>query len=548
MFGDEKCVFKLCEILGYTISSKSGLIYFEVPNSNINDQSFITQFPYKLKIFVARESILHTLMIPKQQFKDIDGIIMVFSHYNLSLQNEVFEYFKKFIITTEFTPQILAIGLSLNDEYKNKWSIDNFFRGLEFSKIIFETFECKTLYRDLNEENKKLIFSSLLDLIKLIKESQKINIPTILINKMLQKLKMDLIHLENKNYNDEEKIFLLGCLENIFKIRITRYLLSYKWGLENKFSKNIIDQWEFFPELIFTNEEEKNDILYKAQEKLKKCQLMDLNFNLINLLILKEKLDFSKKYISILVSSGIVKAIASHIYSNEYIIYDNLQDIIVIFKGQTIYIQTSAKSDEELNLFIGLIQTIEIVRDNYLSDRKEFKKVFKVRDVEILEFGELHAIIGNIYIHEGEINSNLKVILRLKEHPQDLYIEKTRKFLFELMYLVPKIIKNNTLIDLNEVKPYIDELYNRFFNPFPEKISFKKNLSVSNKYLDLESSLEELELTKLEKLILKEIKELKSTNINQILLHIQNKYKIAKSDILNIIFDLIEEDYLVLNI
>ncbi|MHA1340878.1 MAG: hypothetical protein ACTSRZ_12850 [Promethearchaeota archaeon] len=540
IFGDEDCVHYFCNKLGFNLVSKSGIVYFEFPNTNFKDKRILDSFPYKLKIFVAQEALLNTIITPRQQFRNIDTIVIIYSHFNSTLQNDCFEYLKKFIITTEFVPPILTVALNFKEEYVEKWADSYFYRGIEFTKTLNEIFGCKTLFMDLveNEEsNYNNIFSRLIDLLALVKENHKSQLSPLFINKMIQKLRVFLIHLEDKIYTNEEKIYLLGSYENILKIRITRRLLNKKWGLRNKCSKEIMDKWEEIPEFTISNEDQKNELLYKAQEKLRKCEQMNLNLNLINLLLLGESLENSKKYLKVLVDSGIIKSVACHIISMEYKVFDNLQDLIILHKGRTIYIRSSRTSDDEVNLFIGLIQTIEIVRNNYLSDKKELKRFIKVSNVEFLDFGDLHALIGNT---EGRSGGNIKIILRFREHPQQIYIDKTKKFLNELELNLPKSL-NESLVDLNEIKPFIDKLYYKYFNPFPEKASFDKEFSVS----DVVDEKIKKSLTNLENLILNEVKSNKKMFINHILLQIQNKYKIAKSDVLQIIFDLIEENYLI---
>jgi hypothetical protein len=280
--------------------------------------------------------------------------------------------------------------------------------------------------------------------------------------------------------------------------------------------------------------DEERELLEKdALEKINKCRKLNLEPNFVIFLMLGYDFNESKKALAVLAQKEILKSIAYHIPSQEYKIYDNLQDLVVISKGRTIYTLTTAKNSDDVTLFSGLIQTIEIVRNKYMSDKIGLKDLIKIGDVDILEFGNLYAVIGT-----GK--NELKVILRFKERPQEIYIEKTKSFIMELeKNMLDKL--EDRLIDLSTTRPEIDQLYYQFYNPFPQKASFDQVIKV-----DPEFNTNRFEqLSNLEKIMIGIIQGQNGLTIGEILSEVKKSTNISESDLLQLIFDLLKEKILV---
>jgi hypothetical protein len=195
--------------------------------------------------------------------------------------------------------------------------------------------------------------------------------------------------------------------------------------------------------------------------------------------------------------------------------------------------RTTARNTDDVTLFSGLIQTIEIVRDKYMSDKSGLRDLIKIGDVDSLEFGNLYAIIGT-----GK--NELKVILRFKERPQEIYIEKTKAFFTEFEKTLA-VKMEERLIDLGVLKPEIDQLYYQFYNPFPQKASFDQVIKVDP---DVKESQFD-ELSNVEKIMVGIIRGQNGLTVGGILSEVKKSTSIGESDLLQLIFDLLKEKILV---
>jgi hypothetical protein len=272
--------------------------------------------------------------------------------------------------------------------------------------------------------------------------------------------------------------------------------------------------------------------------KFEKCSQLNLDLNLCNLLALGYDLSESKIALTILKEQKMINSISYHIPPKYYEIYDNLQDLIIISSGRTIYIRTGDPNHDQATLFSGLIQTIEIIRDRYMSSKIENsgkRNWFEVSPVDFLDFGTLHAIIGN-----GK--NDLKVILRFKKRPQATYIEKTEEFLSEFEKKF-EFLSEKRIIDLDKIRPEIDKMFFEFYSPFPKKISMNKTIRVNPGYSDISDN---FSITNIEKHIIETVNQYNGISIKEILTHLseESSFYFSESDIFQVIFDLLGEKIL----
>jgi hypothetical protein len=177
---------------------------------------------------------------------------------------------------------------------------------------------------------------------------------------------------------------------------------------------------------------------------------------------------------------------------------------------------------------------MEIVRDKYMKSGTNGTQFLQFNDVDYLDFGNLHAVLGTGI-------SGVKVILRFKKHPEKIYIQKTQKFI-QIIEDQFKNILEQRVIDLDQVRPSIDKLFYRYFNPFPEDIPYDRIFTQSEEIYEEKKN----SLTKLEDEIVSLVRKQSHLTIYQIITHISktNDGYISESDVLSRVLDLIEEEIL----
>ncbi|MCP4760437.1 MAG: hypothetical protein GY870_01565, partial [archaeon] len=420
-----------------------------------------------------------------------------------------------------------------------KRSIERFSLNLEVTNIFNDIFGIETHYLDITENhNEALFFVRIQELIKsIIKNPSTKNYTKITVERMVHTLKDKIKSFEETSQTLERCIALLGDIEQDKSITISRYTLVNSWGLQNILAQKLMNFWENRIYIEDIEDEEIPILENDALLKYKKCMKLKLEPNLINFLTLGFNFQESKKILSILKKIGKIDTISYHLPSTDYKTYDNLQDMVIISKGRTIYIRSRTSTHDQVTMFSGLIQTIEIVRNNYMSDKTAgIQDWFQFEKVDFLDFGNLHAILGN-----GD-NEN-KVILRFRERPQKLYIEKTTAFIKEFEKIFAEILTNR-IINVKEIRPEITKLFYIHFNPFPQKAAFDKIVGLIDK--EIEKSEKWDSLTDIEKDVVELILKSHNLKINAILSNFaeKNLNNISESDILQIVFDLINEKIL----
>ncbi len=532
--GDEEAVSKFRKYLGYqNAPGKNALVYFEFPNENFIHKGYLKHFNYILRIFLLQPLLLNTIITPKKEFREADAIIIVINNSKFTLSDECIQFFTKISKIRKSYVPLLIIGMNCNGGSPRR-NISKFFYNLDLKKNFNKVFGINTFYFDINEtENEATFFRRLPDLLESTKTWHSKEYTPITIDRMITKLLVKLQEMNKKEYSMEEGIHLLADFEHLNKITITRHSLELIWGLNNSESKSIIELWEKRINLDDLPKEELDILTQESNTQIKKCIQYHFEPNLVNLLALGNSIIDSKKILAILKKNHQIESISYHNPTLEYETYDNLQDLIILHIGRHLYTRTNSETNE-ITIFSGLMQTMEIVRDKYMKGGVNNNQFLQFNDVDYLDFGNLHAVLGT-----GA--SGVKVILRFKKHPEKIYIEKTQNFI-QIIEDQFKNILDERVIDLDQIKPRFDKLFYKYFNPFPEDIPYDRIFTLSEEIYKKKK----VTLTKLENEIVTLIHEESQMTISRILNQISTNHDgyISESDILSRVLDLIEEKIL----
>jgi hypothetical protein len=458
---------------------------------------------------------------------------MVVNNSHDFISNECIQFFSKISKIRKSYIPILLIGMNCNGGTPRR-DLTKFFYNLELKKTFNKVFGINSFYFDINEEkNESTFFRRLPELLESAKTWHSKEYTPITIDRMINKLLIKVEGLNEKKFGIEQGIHLLAEFEQQNKITITRHSLELIWGLNNSESNTIMEFWENRINLDDLPKEELDILTHESNTQINNCIQYNFEPNLVNLLALGNSIVDSKKILAILKKNQQIETISYHNPSLEYEIYDNLQDLIILHNGRHLYTRTKSDTNE-ITIFSGLMQTMEIVRDKYMKSGTNGTQFLQFNDVDYLDFGNLHAVLGTGI-------SGVKVILRFKKHPEKIYIQKTQKFI-QIIEDQFKNILEQRVIDLDQVRPSIDKLFYRYFNPFPEDIPYDRIFTQSEEIYEEKKN----SLTKLEDEIVSLVRKQSHLTIYQIITHISktNDGYISESDVLSRVLDLIEEEIL----
>ncbi len=531
--GDKEAVSKFRKYLGFqNAPGKNAMVYFEFPNEKFAHKKFLKLFKYKLRMFLLQPLLLNTIITPKKEFREADAIIMVINNSRFSLSDECLDYFSKISKIRKSYIPLLLIGMNCNGGTPRR-DISKFFFNIHLKKKFNKVFGIHTSYFDVNEtENEATFFRRLPELLESSKTWTPKEYTPITIDRMISKLQGQLQEMDEKNYNLEKGIDLLAEFEHLDKTTITRHSLELIWGLNNYESKSIMEYWEKRINLDDLPKEEMDILTQESNEQINKCLQMHFEPNLVNLLALGNSIEDSKKILAVLKRNHQIPSISYHNPTSEYVTYDNLQDLIILHMGRHLYTRTKSETNE-ITIFSGLMQTMEIVRDKYMRG-KDKSQFLQFQDVDYLDFGNLHAVLGT-----GK--SGVKVILRFNKHPENIYIQKTKEFIQIIEEKFQDVLQER-VIDLDGIRPEIDKLFYHYFNPFPADIPYDRIFTLAQKKFTQKNDT----FTHLEEKIASLVKDESQMTINQMLTTIskENDGYISESDILSRVLDLISEGIL----
>ncbi|TFG25949.1 MAG: hypothetical protein EU533_00290 [Promethearchaeota archaeon] len=537
LYGDQEAVSKFRKYLALyrddKAPSQNALVYFEFPNEKFTHRKYPQHFNYKLRLFLLQPLLLKTIITPKKEFREADAIIMLVNNSQFSLSDDCIEYFSKISQIRKSYIPLLIIGMNCNGATPRR-DLNKFFYNLQLKKTFSKVFGVNSFYFDINEDkNEATLFRRLPELLESTKTWVSKEYTPLTIDRMITKLLTKLHEITDYKFDIEHGIHLLTEFEHLNKITITRHSLELIWGLNNTESKSIMEFWENRINLDDLPKEELDILTQESNTQIDNCFRYNFEPNLVNLLALGNSIVDSKKILAILKKNHQIESISYHNPTLEYQTYDNLQDLIILHNGRHLYTRTKSETNE-IAIFSGLMQTMEIVRDKYMKSGINGTQFLQFNDVDYLDFGNLHAVLGTGV-------SGVKVILRFKKHPEKIYIQKTQKFI-QIIEDQFKNILEQRVIDLDRIKPSMDKLFYRYFNPFPEDIPYDRIFTLSEEnYSDKKKS-----LTKLEDQIVALIRKKSQMTINQIITHISDKNDgyISESDVLSRVLDLIEENIL----
>ena len=536
--GDKEAVSKFRKYLGLyrddKAPSQNALVYYEFPNEKFAHRKFLKLFKYKLRMFLLQPLLLKTIITPKKEFREADAIIMLVNNSRFSLSDDCIESFSKISKIRKSYIPLLIVGMNCNGGTPRR-DINKFFYNLQLKKTFNKVFGINSFYFDINEDkNEATFFRRLPELLESTKTWYSKEYTPLTIDRMINKLLTKLQEMNEGKFDTEHGIHLLTEFEHLNKITITRHSLELIWGLNNIESKKIIEYWENRINLDDLPKEELDILTQESNTQINNCIQYNFEPNLVNLLALGNSLVDSKKILAVLKKNQQIECISYHNPTLEYETNDNLQDLIILHNGRHLYTRTKSETNE-ITIFSGLMQTMEIVRDKYMKSGIKGAQFLQFNDVDYLDFGNLHAVLGTGV-------SGVKVIIRFKKHPEKIYIQKTQKFI-QIIEDQFKNILEQRVIDLDRIKPNMDKLFYRYFNPFPEDIPYDRIFTLSEEtYKEKKKS-----LTKLEDQIVTLVRKESQMTINQIITQISKKSDgyVSESDVLSRVLDLIEETILI---
>jgi len=325
----------------------------------------------------------------------------------------------------------------------------------------------------------------------------------------------------------------LATYELHIKRPITRRYLVEFFGTLPEVAKQILDDWETRVSLQEILPEKMQKIEKKAMEVGNACEIANENPNFITLISMGfDPIDI-KYVLQYMFENKRIPSISMHIESEDYAEYQNIRDVIVLHEGRTLYVKTTGENSDNTQLFSGMIQAIEMIRDEYLS-KVEGPQKNEVKSVEGLEFGDLNAYIGR-----GK--KDVKLILRLNTRPKkDVTFQKRVKgFLTNFESQVP-LETLTELADQRKIRESADHIFNQNFNPCPLSYDVYKPLTLAPEINDKGK-------TNIEQKIIEVLRTSGSLLLEQLIEKTALSFQgiVSQSDLIIPIFDLIEDKIII---
>jgi hypothetical protein len=403
----------------------------------------------------------------------------------------------------------------------------NLFR---FRKLLEQMIQLPVHYFEFTaNKNEWILINQLRDIIKNLETSHSWikKYSTITLDELLKSIESFLLQIQDETIDFAFLLPELLALERKLQYPISRRYLEMNYGCMPQAAREIMDKWEALaPD--FTPEDMKNLDL-KAQEIYNMCLNSDQQPNYPNLIGMGFDSNEVKKLLRYLFEKRLIPNISQHIVSQEYIEYHNIHEVIVLYEGRTLFVKSTTTDIDHTQLFSGMIQAIELVRNEYLTLSEGNHKTI-TEGVEGLEFGDLRAYIGNGV-------KGVKLILRLNDRPLRENIFRNRVQSFLKMY--ENEIPLNNSIDLSmqkTIRELSERIFYQNFNPFPISFNvFKKISLVKVEDFSMKTIIEQAILKILQQqgaLLLEDLVEKVSESFHGVF---------ARSDLFTPIFDLIEE-------
>lgn len=483
---------------------------------------------------MLRSALLHTVIQPKREFEQAQMMIGLFDWATLKTFEEMVQYIKKIVSSRRSFLPLIIIG------YRKVQTVDpmayiKFLKLFRVQELIAKIIQVPVIYFEITEsKTESLVFLKIRKFLDEFVNQKGENVSlkrysTIAIEEIFKTIDSFLAILNDQNFDIEEAVRDLVEYERKLQHPITRRFLQTFFGSEEHVAKTILDFWDERPSLEKLPSDAMKELENETDEMFHACEAQECMPNFVNLVQMGYNFEVVKYALRLLLDSQKITAISHHKESQEYDEYRNIREVIILQGGRPLWSKTTLK-EEQTQLFSGMIQAIEMIKDRYITDLEGIAPSHANR-IEFLEFGDLKAFIG-----EGQ--KEVKIIIRLNYRPKndELIIRRIRNFLkaYEnTVFLQPTTDFNQ----LKKIKLDSERIFYQFFNPFPVSFDVFKLLQINPDFKDASNkTLIEQQiiafLQKNPKLLLEDLIE----NMTK-----TTKNTISRSDLVPYVFDLIEE-------
>lgn len=539
LFGPQAITQQFSDYLGNVSRSQSAMIYFEFPNNKFQHPTILKNFPEKLKFYILQPQLLHSVMFPKREFAEANLLIWMFDWNNIGSVEETYAYLKKIVLNRKTFLPIMLIG------YRSKFISEpdaylTFLKLFHVQELIKKIIQMPMIYFEITEEKSESLFFLKMKLFldeiheKLGQSYLMKHYSTISLEELLKTVNSFLGMLKGPEFEIDDAFRDLTAYELNAQHPLTRRHLQMQFGCEDAVAKKILDIWDERPSLEAIPPEAFKDLEAESSEMLKACQTQESLPNFISLVQMGYNHEVVKYALQYLLDRGKIASISHHSESQEYTEYRNIRDVIVVHEGRTMFIKSTNTNDDQIQLFSGMIQAIEMVRDKYLME-VEKKELSPYNRIEFLEFGDLKALIGC-----GQ--KGVKLILRLDERPgkDDEIKRRIKNFLKAYENEVPLNASTDFEL-LKQIRQLSEKIFYQNFNPFPLSFDVFKTIQINLDIIDLANK------TGIEQKIIAYLRNQGPFLLEDLIENLSKATKnvISRSDFLPYIFDLIEDKIIV---
>ncbi|MHA1734724.1 MAG: hypothetical protein ACTSU5_22535 [Promethearchaeota archaeon] len=443
------------------------LSYFRFPNANTPENLVPPGTRAVFRVFVSGRNILNALR-PPREFKQLDGLVFFIDSSSQKSLFSFIPYLKKVLeAKRRFIPiTIFEVPAAEGDP------------DLQFEHFLKVKFLLDVIGGRVNLVGRFVVGKNegifgrklrvFVELSKLDSTAEKRQLPLLTIEELVRELERSILEILSEPLATADLIDLLVNLENQLKRPITRGVLCRWYGQENEFAKQVLDEWEALGdpsrrEQILESVAESPVLHDEAAKYLKRCRNLGLEPNFASLKLLGLRFDEITKVVANIDDRGEIGHPPSfHVQNKSFVDFTNIEEFVVVKGGQTLFIrQTKGTTLERTTLFAGMIQAIEVLREEFL---KKVKESYERETIELLDFGPLKALIAT------DNAAELKVIVRLREKPRRKTYKRLELFLKKTVELLEDDKDPN--IYYHDTSDRISSIFDEYFNPLPLKVNF----------------------------------------------------------------------------
>ncbi len=556
---------KIADILGNKkTSSRNALVYFEFPNKNVEDPKINSIFDQKLKFYHLQKPLLKSIINPtKREFDQANFIVWFFDWNNLQTLKIGLEYLKKIVMSRRSFLPLFLVGFRTEDglvktKYDPKWEL-KYLKLMTFQENLRQIVQNSISYFEMEEKSTEHRFlkklNSVCDKFRLkYGETYKIqkhstitlerlfhDIEELMGSMFFPKMRQD-TPIEDKEQKEQKLSEFSSQIDEFIPIiakyeieknqPITRKYLIHEYGAQKTVARNLLNYWEQRASIEAVPENLKDSVKDYAVDLLEYCKANDISPTYTHLVSNGYKLSLIQPILGYLLGQEKIRNVSSHLVSENFWEFENIQDVIVRYEGKVLYVKAKKDIDRTL-MFSDMVYTLESIRNEYLLKTKdvELKKNDKV---EFLEFGELHALIGI-----GKMG--VKIILRLAQPPKNKkkLRERCEQFLNSYEENV-QIEKHQDLEAQKTIKEESAKIFYKYFNPYPRSVDVFHTITLGKKSKGNVYN----KLCSIERGIFEVVEEHDRLNIEELIEKAYTKHRgaYAKNDIIAFVLDMLEEN------